>query len=278
MARRQATREIAIVEASPSEAVVKSAGRVLEVLSIFDDVQREMRVGEITELLGFPQSSTSVLLKSLVKLGYLDFNALARTYSVTARVALLGAWIADGAIVNGSIASMMEELSSETGHTITLASRNGIFARYIHVIQATNALRLHTPVGTRRLLVWSASGFALLSDVSESETRALVRRTASEQSKQKLNAAEVIKNIHKFREEGYFFSRELVTPGGGHIAMRVPTRSIGREHCLALGVSGWIEEIQRGEAKIVKLMRRVLRNADQESQGTAGLRTARSRI
>jgi DNA-binding IclR family transcriptional regulator len=159
---------------------------------------------------------------------------------------------------------MMEELSSETGHTITLASRNGIFAQYIHVIQATNALRLHTPVGTRRLLVWSASGFALLSDVSEIETKALVRRTASEQSKQKLNVDEVIKNVRRFREEGYFFSRELVTPGGGHIAMRVPTRSIGREHCLALGVSGWIEEIQRGEAKIVKLMRRVLRNTDQE--------------
>ena len=264
MVRRQGTREIAVVEATSPGAVVKSAGRALEVLSIFDDVQRGMRVGEITELLGFPQSSTSVLLKSLVKLGYLDYEASNRTYSVSARVALLGAWIANGAIVSGAVSRLMEELSSETGHTITLASRNGIFAQYIHVIQATNALRLHTPVGTRRLLVWSASGFALLSDVPEVEIRALVRRTSSEQSRQKLNADEVVKNVRKFREDGYFFSRELVTPGGGHIAMRLPTRSIGREHCLALGVSGWIEEIQRNEAKTVKLMRRVLRNIEQQ--------------
>jgi DNA-binding IclR family transcriptional regulator len=260
MVQKQRTREIAVLESSTAEAVVKSAGRVLEVLSVFDDVQREMRVGEITERLGFPQSSTSVLLKSLVKLGYLDYDANTRSFSVTARVALLGSWISDGSIVDGTVLRAMEYLSSETGNTITLASRNGIFAQYIRVIQATNALRLHTPVGTRRLLVWSASGFALLRDVADSEIRALVRRTASEQPRQKLSASEVVKNVDKFRQEGYFFSRELVTPGGGHIAVRLPSRSTGRTHCLAIGVSGWIEEIQRNEAKIVKLMRRAIRS------------------
>jgi IclR-like helix-turn-helix domain-containing protein len=119
----QRTREIAIVEPAQNEAVVKSAALVLEVLSVFDDVRRDMRLGEIVERLGFPQSSTSVLLKSLVRLGYLDFDATTRSFSVTARVALLGSWIANGAIVNGSVARAMEELSSETGHTITLASR-----------------------------------------------------------------------------------------------------------------------------------------------------------
>lgn len=244
------------------DPVVKSAARVLEVLSVFDDVRREMRVGEIAETLGFPQSSASVLLRSLVKLGYLDFDPQKRTFSVTARVALLGSWIADGAIVNGTVAHVMEELSRETGYTITLASRNGIFAQYIHVIQATSALRLHTPVGTRRLLVWSASGFALLRDVPEPEIAALIRRTNAEQPRQKLNSKDVVNNVRKFREEGYFFSRELVTPGGGHIAMRLPSRSNGREHSLALGVSGWIEEIQRSEAKILRLMRRALRDIE----------------
>lgn len=262
----QKTREIAIVEAAHSEAVVKSAARVLDVLSVFDDVRREMRVGQIAERLGFPQSSTSVLLKSLVKLGYLDFDSTTRTFSLTARVALLGSWIADGAIVNGTVARVMEELGRETGHTITLASRNGIFAQYIHVIQASNALRLHTPVGTRRLLVWSAAGFALLRDISDVEIRALIRRTASERPKQKLNPNEIIKNVREFRETGYFFSRELVTPGGAHISMRLPSHSTGREHCLALGVSGWIEEIQRNEARIVKLMRRAIRDIELSSK------------
>ena len=263
MTQSQRTREIAIVATKgTTDAVVKSAARVLEVLSVFDDFRREMRVGEISDILGFPQSSTSVLLRSLVKLGYLDFDPRSRAFSVTARVALLGSWVADGAIVNGTIVQAMEELSRETGHTITLAARNSIFAQYIYVIQATNALRLHTPVGTRRLLVWSASGFALLRDVPEAEISALVRRTNAEQPRQKLSCEEAINNVRKLRETGYFFSKELVTPGGGHIAMRLPSRSAGREHSLAIGVSGWVEEIQRGEARIVKLMRRAIRNVE----------------
>jgi len=261
--RSQRTREIAIVETKGTAgSVVKSAARVLEVLGVFDDFRREMRVGEISDILGFPQSSTSVLLRSLVKLGYLDFDPRTRAFSVTARVAFLGSWVADGAIVNGTVVQAMQDLSRETGHTITLAARNGIFAQYIHVIQATNALRLHTPVGTRRLLVWSASGFALLRDLPEPEIAALVRRTNAEQPRQKLNSKDVINNVKAFREEEYFFSKELVTPGGGHIAMRLPSRSAGREHTLALGVSGWIEEIMRGEARILKLMRRALRDIE----------------
>ncbi len=272
MTQSQKTREIAIVETrGTTDSVVKSAARVLEVLSVFDDFRREMRVGEISDILGFPQSSTSVLLRSLVKLGYLDFDSGARTFSVTARVALLGSWVADGAIVNGTVVQAMEDLSRETGHTITLAARNGIFAQYIHVIQATNALRLHTPVGTRRLLAWSASGFALLRDISEPEIAALVRRTNVEQPRQKLSTKDVINNVKTFREGGYFFSKELVTPGGGHIAMRLPSRSTGREHSLALGVSGWIEEVLRGETRIVKLMRRALRDIELGSRSNGKL-------
>ena len=263
MTESKRTREITIVETKrATDSVVKSAARVLAVLSVFDDFRREMRVGEICDVLGFPQSSTSMLLRSLVKLGYLNFDPRNRAFSVTARVALLGSWVGDGAIANGTVVQEMEVLGRETGHTITLAARNGIFVQYIHVVQATNALRLHTPVGTRRLLVWSASGFALLRDTPDSEIAALVRRTNSEQANEKHNVVDVICKVKSFREKGYFFSKELVTPGGGHIAMRLPSSSIGREHTLALGVSGWIEQIARDQTKIVKLMERSLRNIE----------------
>jgi DNA-binding IclR family transcriptional regulator len=92
--------------------------------------------------------------------------------------------------------------------------RNGIYAQYAHVIQATNStLRLHTPTGTNRLLAWSAAGFALLRDVPDDEIRILVRRTAAEQQTHKLEIKQVIENVKEFRRQGYFFSRELVTAG-----------------------------------------------------------------
>jgi hypothetical protein len=64
------------------------------------------------------------------------------------------------------------------------------------------------------------------------------------------------------RDDARKRSKELVTLGGGYIAMRLPARSAGREHSLALGVSVWFEEIQCGEGRIVKLMRRAIRDIE----------------
>src|SRR3546814_17492015 len=76
--------------ASSEPSVVKSAGRVLRILEYFDSVQREACVSEISRTLKWPQSSTSVLLKSLVSLGYLQKDRYRRTYRPTRRGSLLG--------------------------------------------------------------------------------------------------------------------------------------------------------------------------------------------
>jgi len=73
--------------------VVKSAVRVLEVLELFDRLQREASVGEVARELGYPVSSTSMLLGSLLERGYLRHGPDQRTYFPTPRVTLLGAWI-----------------------------------------------------------------------------------------------------------------------------------------------------------------------------------------
>src|SRR5439155_290487 len=94
----------------PSLAFVKSAGRVLQILELFDELQREARVSEIAERLGFPQSSTSMLLKSLAQLGYLDYDPGSRTFLPSPRVALLGAWLDKGPVRDGSLVRMLEHL------------------------------------------------------------------------------------------------------------------------------------------------------------------------
>ncbi len=161
----------------------------------------------------------------------------------------------------------MDELSAATGETISLAARNGIYAQYIRVVQATNALRIHVPTGTRRPLVWSAAGFALLSDVDEREIAALVRRTNAERrSGPRVELDKVLEHVTELREHGYFFSRGLVTPGGGHIAMRVAVADRQGSHTLyAIGVAGWVDRIRRDRKRIVRLMRTALRQAPENT-------------
>src|SRR3546814_12959637 len=73
--------------------VVKSAARVLEVLEYFSERQSASSAEEVRRTLGYPQSSTSILLRSLASLGYRNSEPLNRTFRPTIRVALIGACV-----------------------------------------------------------------------------------------------------------------------------------------------------------------------------------------
>ncbi len=233
-------------------ALVKSAGRVLQILELFDEIQREARVSEIAERLSVPQSSTSVLLKSLVRLGYLDYDPASRSFLPSPRVALLGAWLDKGPVRDGSLVRMLEHLSERTGGTVILAARNAIFSQYVHVLQARTAMRFHVPPGTRRLVVWSATGTALLADSPEAEIGPLVRRTNAEAPAEQppIAVAAVLANLARLRRDGHFLSRGLVTPGAGSIAVPLPRRIDSKGRPLAVAVSGLLDEFERREAEI----------------------------
>ena len=193
-----------IEDAAPRDSgVVKSAERVLRIFEFFDDVEREARLSEISERLKLPASSASVLLWSLVRLGYLSHDPVKRTFVPSLRIGMLGSWTTRELAHHEWLRTVLDELSIRTGETISLAARNDIFAQYIRVIQATNALRIHVPTGTRRPLVWSAAGFALLSEADEEEIAALVRRTNAERrSGPRIRLDQVLENEGCCRERG----------------------------------------------------------------------------
>jgi DNA-binding IclR family transcriptional regulator len=240
----------------PATGSVKSAGRVLRILEFFDEIQREARVAEIAERLSFPQSSTSILLNCLVDLGYMDYLPESRSFLPSPRVTLLGTWLDKGPVRNGSLIRMLEEISQKTGDTVIIAARNGIFSQYIHVLQARTAMRFHVPQGSRRLAVWSATGFALLTGSSEKEVRALCTRTNAEAPsfQPRVEIAEVLDNIALTRRNGYFFSKGLVTPGAGSIAVPLPDGIDGRNRALTVAVSGMLDGIAQRETEIVALL------------------------
>lgn len=239
------------------DPVVKSAGRVFQILEFFDDLKRAARVVEISAHLGIPQSSMSALCKSLADLGYLDYDPRSRTYLPSSRVAMLGAWLDDGPLRDGRMIRMLESLSEATGDTVIVAARNGIFSLFIHVLQARTTMRVHVPRGSRRFLCWSATGFALMSHAGLAEIQALVRRTNAERDpgRSMIDAGTVLENVRRAKDAGYFFSRGIVTPGAGCIAMLLPSHLDPRHRPLALGISGLLDRLEQREFEIVDAMR-----------------------
>ncbi len=239
---------------------VKSAMRVLALFDYFDTIRRPARVGEIALTLGYPQSSTSVLLHSLVAGGYLDYQPAGRCFVPSLRIASLGSWLVNCLVPHGTLTDLAGELSRETGHTVIVGARSGLDAQYVHVVEATNALRLHVASGTRRMFVRSAVGFVLMTGLPDEEIRALVRRTNAEMmpGRVRIDADATLQRVEEVRRNGYVYSRALISAGAGMIAVALPMVHASTSQRLAIALAGSVDQFDQMEAELYGVLRRCI--------------------
>jgi DNA-binding IclR family transcriptional regulator len=238
---------------------VKSAERALAVFEYFAEVQRSLTVTEIASGMGMPVSSTSALMKSLVLLGYLDYNARKRTYYPTLRITLLGTWMERRHSVIGRIPSLLSKLVEKTNETALIATRNGIFAQYVVVQVSSDPLRLDIQSGMLRPLACTATGWSLLLQVPDSDIGRIVRRTEAEAVRKhwRDRAHEAYEQIALARQRGYAMSHGQGTEGAATIA--VPIQSAAGYAPFAVGVGGAIERIERKKSIILTAMQDLLK-------------------
>lgn len=215
----------------------RSIKRTLEVLEYFDEEKTSVSVGEIARELGYPQSSTSILLKSLLNLGYLAYDN--RNYRPTARVALLGRGIRSHILGDGNLMATLDEVAQKTGEMIFLASPAGLSVHYIYVIPATNPLRMHLRAGAVRPLAGSSTGHLFLSARTDAEIADVVERShAVGESGQASDLDEVMKAVRRIRKLGHLISTKTVTPGGGVLAMLLPQQIDNQPLAICIGGVG----------------------------------------
>ena len=239
-------------------ANVKSAIRVLKVLEYFDSVRREAGVIEIARALGFPPSSTTGLLQSLVELGYLVQDRQ-RMYRPTPRVTLLGTWIDPMLAPGGPVISMMNELSATTGETIILAIPSGMTVRYIHVVPATKPMRLHVGSGDVRPMALSGIGRLFLSMMSDDQARQLVfRHNAVQRTDDPLLSLPAVKrDIDQIRAAGYSVSVDRISKGAGLVCVGLPEREDAGP--MAVAVGGLSSMIRANSAALARQMKDSIR-------------------
>lgn len=266
MVKRRATvdRGRAISRPLDSPTAVKSAARVVQILELFDDIKRPAAVMEIADALGYPQSSTSALLRSLVSLGYLVYDPNKRNYITSMRVALLGNWISPHFVAEGAILRMMRDLGEKTGFTIVLAVRNGLYAQYVHVIQATSPARLHMTLGTVRPLAYSGAGYALLSQMPKADATRIITRYNAElgEDHQPVNVREVLEILEQTRQRGYVMTLGIQVPGGGIVAAPIPQAA--DKPLMAVGIGGIAEILQSREGEFSKILIDAIRRYSEE--------------
>ena len=240
-----------------ADAAVKSAKRALEILEVFNRHRRPLALKEVLDETGYPTSSGSALMKSLVALGYLDYDRERRTYFPTMRIAVLGAWVPGALFGEGPLLAALEDLHGKTGETVILAVQSDLHAQYVHLVHSEEPLQFRVPPGARRPLARSGLGLVLLSAKPDAEIERLRRRINASGDGGQQSRDELMARVNEVRARGYAFSKNAISQGVGIIGAALPKGPFGR--VFAVGVAGYVPRLEDKEDQIVSELRTMIR-------------------
>ena len=204
-------------------AAVKSAKRVLEVFEYFALRRAPASVGEIAKALGYPQSSTSVLMKLLHDLKYMQHDPVRRLYRPTLRLALTSSWLHEERLTGSELTALMTELRDRTGGSVVLGIQNDIDLQYIQVVPANSPVQLVMRIGQMRPLCRTAVGKVLLAQHDDERIAAIVRRiNARAEPIEKVDVKKLMKDLRDIRRTGIGYSENAASPGAAVVAALIP--------------------------------------------------------
>lgn len=232
--------------------LVKSAIRAIEVLELFSREQRPLTLSAIIEALGYPQSSTTVMLKSLLVIGYLNYNRDTKTYYPNITVTRLGEWIRESGLVSGPIQLLMQEMHEKTTESISIAVQNDVNIHFLSVLNSDHKIKFFIPSSGQRTLLQSNLGWMLLSIKSDRDIVSIYNQIGLLNAHRMPHLNEVMGQIAQIRRNGYCFIPNLPVPGAASVAMLLPSRFHNQR--MVVGVGGFVPRLEANLSNILSAM------------------------
>jgi DNA-binding IclR family transcriptional regulator len=240
-----------------SQDLVKSAARALEILEVFATERKRMNSAQLGAIVGYPKSSLSVLLKSLVAQGYLTNGSGEQEYFPTLKLARLGEWIPAALLGSDALLPMLAKLRDKTGETVTLTMATDLHMRCLHALIGTHPISLQVEEGVSFSMVGTAIGTMYLATQDDKFVSALLSRWAKQHPGQsKATMATLQTEVDDARMRGVACAYDIVLPDTGAIAMPIKT-GIGEE-TLIVAVAGLNHRMHQKEASIIQSMRTLI--------------------
>lgn len=234
---------------------IKSARRVLEILEYFDQHHRTATVMDLSRSLNYPQSSTSELLRCLARLGYLHYNRYRRTYSPTARVALLGSWVEPDLFRGGAVLTALDRIAETIGETVVLSTAANYLVQHLHVVEGAHEHAVIEHAGATEGLLHSPIGHLLLSSFEDVHIRSALHRLNAEEEDvaRRVHVAEMVDLLWKLRSQGWLADPHGRGEGEGVISVLLPVRR-GTER-LALSVLAAADVVEARAEEVIAIIR-----------------------
>ncbi|WP_043532079.1 IclR family transcriptional regulator [Litchfieldella xinjiangensis] len=201
--------------------LIDSLARGFAILECLSRARRPLGNGEIAALVDLPPSSVSRLTHSLTVLGYIRRSPSQRTYELTPKNLMLGYPVLAGMSLLDRVRPYLKSISEQTGETVTLAVRDGLYSTFAEVVQGVNLVAVRLSTGARLRLANSASGIAMVSALPEKEKHTVTARIRAEITRRGEDLAVFNNSLEECEATGVAIVRNTWQKGIGGVAIAV---------------------------------------------------------
>lgn len=143
--------------------IIQSVDRALQILDLFEDQNKEIKITDISALTGLHKSTLHSLLKTLQSRGYIDQNEDNGRYRLGMKLVERGNFVVNSLDIRKVCNSYLSDLSNQTGQTTHLGILDGKFGVYIDKVEGRAALITYSRIGRQLPLHATAMGKVLLA-------------------------------------------------------------------------------------------------------------------
>lgn len=171
---------------------------VLKVFGIVDALseQKEIGITELAQRLMMSKSTIYRFLQTMKSLGIVAQEGESDKYRLTLKLFEISAKALEYVDLIELANKEMEVIAKETGETLHLGALDGSEIIYLHKIDSTYRLRMHSRIGRRNPCYSTAIGKVLLSALSDTEVETLLKEVEFVQ-----HTVNTLKNIEELKQE-----------------------------------------------------------------------------
>lgn len=206
-------------------STIEKSLRTIELLS---GSPEGLRLSEISNALGIPDSSAHHILSTLRAYDYVREDAETRKYTLGFRLLEISRRILNNLDVRAIARDHLRKLNAACGQTVHLAVLRDGRVVYIDKIEARAGLSLVTYVGFATDAYAAAGGKVLLADLRDSEVKQIYKNGAlAPYGKRTItNVEDLLKELERIRGQGYAIDDEEYYEGVRCVA--APIRAGGK--------------------------------------------------
>ena len=134
------------------------------------------------------------------------------------KVGLLGDWLIESVRGDRVINGILQEISTATGETVSIAVRAGMDMQFVTIIPSSFPVALNITEGTMADLFESAVGVAWFASQEETEIERLVKAENQQRGSRKINVSGLMSRVRDAKNRGANVAYEKILPSYRGIA------------------------------------------------------------